>query len=322
MDNNLGIIFMGTPEFAVPSLKLLIENNYKILAVVTAPDKPAGRGQKIQESAIKKFALEHGLLILQPEKLKDPDFIETLHKLKPDLQVVVAFRMLPEIVWSLPDHGTINLHASLLPDYRGAAPINWAIINGEKETGLTTFFLQHEIDTGKIILQEKVRILEKDSAGDLHDRMMQAGAILLLKTIKSIESDTISPVNQNELLKQNREIRLAPKIFRENCELHWFETGKKLQNHIRGLSPYPGAWCIIKDEKGERQVLKIFASEFIQDKHIHNPGKLFTDSKSFLKIAVAEGYINLLSIQVEGKKRMNIEEFLRGQQHIQDFSFI
>jgi len=320
MSPKLRIIFMGTPDFAVPSLKLLLENNYEVPAVVTAPDKPAGRGQKLQESAVKQFAFEHGLPILQPEKLKDPNFLETLHKLKPDLQVVVAFRMLPELVWSLPVHGTINLHASLLPEYRGAAPINWAIINGEKETGLTTFFLQQEIDTGKIILQEKVGILEKDSAGDLHDRLMQKGADLLLKTVQSIESGTTIPVSQNVL--KNFEFKSAPKIFRENCEIHWENSGKNIYNLIRGLSPYPGAWCRVKDESGKILVLKIYVSDFQKEAHHSKHSEILTDEKSFLRVAVPDGYIGLLSVQLEGKKRMNIEEFLRGQQHIQEFSFI
>jgi len=313
---------MGTPEFAVPSLKILVDNNYELVAVVTAPDKPAGRGQKIQESAIKQFAKEKNILCLQPEKLKDPAFIESLQKLKPDIQVVVAFRMLPEIVWSLPRMGTINLHASLLPDYRGAAPINWAIINGEKETGLSTFYLQQEIDTGKIILQEKVKILATDSAGDLHDRLMEKGALLLIKTIQSIESGTINPIDQNILLAEKRETKTAPKIFRENCEIHWGNKGENLQNLIRGLSPYPAAWCYITDEKGGRLVLKVFVSEFNKSIHTVMPGELITDSKSFLRVAVPDGYLNLVSVQLEGKKRMNIEEFLRGQQHIQKFSFM
>ena len=312
---------MGTPEFAVPSLKLLIEKNYNVVAVVTAPDKPAGRGQKMQESAVKQFANQKGILTLQPEKLKDRLFIDTLHKLKPDLQVVVAFRMLPEIVWTLPRLGTINLHASLLPEYRGAAPINWAIINGESETGLTTFFLQHEIDTGKIILQEKVQIPETASAGDLHDSMMHYGAGLLLKSIEVIESGNINAIDQELLQKKTGALKSAPKLFRENGELHWAENGKSLYNLIRGLSPYPGAWCKLKDENSTSLVLKIYASEFISGTHHHKPGELFTDSKSFLKIAVPDGYINLLSVQLEGKKRMNIEEFIRGQKHLLKFSF-
>ncbi len=320
MSHKLRVIFMGTPDFAVPSLKLLFENNYEVSAVVTAPDKPAGRGQKLQESAVKQFALEHGLLILQPVKLKDPDFIETLQKLKPDLQVVVAFRMLPEVVWSLPVRGTINLHASLLPDYRGAAPINWAIINGEKETGLTTFFLQQEIDTGKIIDQKKIAIKENDNAGDLHDRLMQEGAGLLLKTVRSIESGTTSPVDQ--IVLKNSGLKTAPKIFRENCEIHWENNAKKIHNLIRGLSPYPGAWCKIRDEKGNILVLKIYASEIREEAHNKTHSEILSDERSFLQVAVPDGYIRLLSVQLEGKKRMNIEEFLRGQPHFKKYSFI
>jgi methionyl-tRNA formyltransferase len=321
MEHKLRIIFMGTPDFAVPSLKILLENNYKILATVTAPDKPAGRGQKIQESAVKEFANQHGLLTLQPEKLQDPFFLETLKRLKPDLHVVVAFRMLPEIVWSLPVYGTINLHASLLPDYRGAAPINWAVINGEKETGLTTFFLQKEIDTGKILFREKEPIRESDTAGELHDRLMLKGANLLLKTVEAIESGQYTPIDQLTLINRNASLKPAPKIFRENCELQWSKKGDELQNLIRGLSPYPGAWCEIKDDKGIKLVLKIFSSEFTSEIHNTAPGEHFTDCKTFLRIVVADGFINLLSVQLEGKKRMSITEFLRGQHNIQNLSF-
>jgi methionyl-tRNA formyltransferase len=310
---------MGTPEFAVPSLRTLFENNYKILAVVTAPDKPAGRGQKIQESAVKQFALENGILVLQPEKLKDPAFIGRLNELQPDLQVVVAFRMLPEMVWSLPNKGTINLHASLLPDYRGAAPINWAIINGEKETGLTTFFLQQEIDTGKIIDQKKIRISDNDNAGDLHDKLMLEGAELLLKTVRSIELEKASALDQSAL--KNAGLKSAPKIFRENCEIRWDNKARNIQNLIRGLSPYPGAWCNIVDEKGKSLVLKIYASEFVEEGTPNKPGEIITDEKTFLRVTASDGYISLLSVQLEGKKRMRIDEFIRGQQQLRKFSF-
>jgi methionyl-tRNA formyltransferase len=320
-DHNLKIIFMGTPEFAVPSLKILLENNYQILAVVTTPDKPAGRGQKIQESAVKQFASKHKLPLRQDEKLKDPSFIDFLQNLNPDLIVVVAFRMLPELVWSLPRLGTINLHASLLPDYRGAAPINWVVINGEKETGLTTFFLQKEIDTGKILLVEKEPIHEHDTAGELHDRLMQKGANLLLKTIEIIESGQYNPIDQNTLFEKDRKLKSAPKIYRENCQIQWSGKGAALQNLIRGLSPQPGAWCHIVDEKGSSLVLKIFSSEFISGAHKTKPGEMSTDAKSFLWIAVADGFLGLLSVQLEGKKRMSISEFLRGQQHLRQFSF-
>jgi methionyl-tRNA formyltransferase len=320
MDHKLRIIFMGTPEFAVPSLKILVENDYEIVAVVTAADKPAGRGQKMQESAVKKFASLYGLKILQPEKLKDPDFIQTLKQLKPELQVVVAFRMLPEIVWSLPTYGTINLHASLLPHYRGAAPINWVIINGEKETGLTTFFLQQEIDTGKIIDQKKIAIKDSDTAGDLHDRLMQEGSELLLKTVQSIEAGSTAPIDQKVLTYS--ELKTAPKIFRENCQIHWNSDGIKIQNLIRGLSPYPGAWCSLQNEMGNSFVLKIYATEFSEEVHNKKSGEIISDERTYLRIAVLDGYISLLSVQIEGKKRMNIDEFLRGHQHILKFSFI
>ena len=317
----LRIIFMGTPEFAVPSLKILLENNYNIPAIVTIPDRQAGRGQKIQESLVKQFAKEKGLHCLQPEKLKESAFLAELRNLKPDLIVVVAFRMLPEIVWSLPTFGTINLHASLLPNYRGAAPINWAIINGEEETGLTTFFLQKEIDTGRIIFQVKEPILQTDNAGDLHDRLMQKGANLVLKTVEAIESGQYTPIDQSSLFNNEKVFKSAPKIFRENCEIHWENSGREIQNLIRGLSPYPGAWCKIKDESGMQSILKIFYSEYISEPDNAAPGDMVTDGKSFLRIAVKDGFLNLLSLQLEGKKRMSIAEFLHGQQNLQKLSF-
>jgi methionyl-tRNA formyltransferase len=238
----LRIVFMGTPEFAVESLKILVEGGYNVVGVVTMPDKPAGRGYKVQFSPVKQYALENNLLLLQPEKLKDENFLENLQSLKADLQIVVAFRMLPEIVWNMPPLGTFNLHASLLPQYRGAAPINWAIINGEKETGVTTFFLTHEIDTGKIILQEKIPILPSDNAGTLHDKLMMLGASAVKKTVDLIISDAVQPIDQSELLKNTIELRSAPKIFRENCEIDVSWDVERAHNFVRGLSPYPGAW--------------------------------------------------------------------------------
>ena len=306
--SSLRIIFMGTPQFAVPSLHLLYEAGYVIAAVVTASDKPAGRGMQLTESAIKKYAVEKNLKILQPEKLKDPAFIGELKSLKADVQVVVAFRMLPEIVWDMPPMGTINLHGSLLPQYRGAAPINWAIINGEKETGVTTFRLQHEIDTGNILLQEKIKISENETAGTLHDTMMNVGAELLLKTIQELEKGNLKEVVQPNTANLIPDTLIhAPKIFTETCEINWDKSVDEIYNFIRGLSPYPAAFTFLNEKK-----MKIFSSQKeISDKE-NEPGKWFTDHKTFLKFGAKDGFISLLEIQPEGKKRMKIIDFLRG----------
>lgn len=300
------IIFMGTPEFAVPSLNKLYEAGYDIVGVVTAPDKPAGRGMQLSESAVKKYAVENNLSVLQPEKLKDPVFIETLQSLNADLQVVVAFRMLPEIVWNMPPLGTINLHASLLPQYRGAAPINWAIINGEKQTGVTTFKLQHQIDTGNILLQERIPIADDETAGSLHDKMMYTGAELLLQTIRQIENGTIQEMVQPSTADLSV-LKSAPKIFNETCEINWNQPIDKIYNLIRGLSPYPTAFTYLDEKK-----LKIFSSEKEKTNESNEPGKILTDHKTFLKFCATDGYISLKEIQLEGKKRMNIQDFLRG----------
>ncbi len=299
---------MGTPDFAVPSLNKIYEAGYQIVGVVTAPDKPAGRGMQLTQSAIKKYALEKNLKILQPEKLKSADFIEELKSLKADLQIVVAFRMLPEIVWNMPPMGTINLHASLLPQYRGAAPINRAIINGEKETGVTTFKLQQEIDTGNILLQEKIPISDDETAGTLHDKMMQIGANLLLKTIKELENGTLEEVPQP--LTPNLQpsiLHSAPKIFTETCEINWNKNADEIYNLIRGLSPYPTAFTFLNGKK-----LKIFSAEKEISDVSNQPGKFFTDNKTFLKFSAKDGYISLKEIQLEGKKKMMIKDFLRG----------
>jgi len=299
---------MGTPQFAVPSLNKLYEAGYTIAGVVTAPDKPAGRGMQLTESAVKKYALEKDLKILQPEKLKDPAFIEELKSLKADVQVVVAFRMLPEIVWNMPPLGTINLHASLLPQYRGAAPINWAIINGEKETGVTTFKLKHDIDTGNILLQEKISITENETAGTLHDKMMEIGGELLLKTINKLAKGKLEEIVQPHSLNlAPHTLHHAPKIFTETCEINWKKNVDEIYNLIRGLSPYPAAFTYLNGKK-----LKIFSSEKEADKEIQEPGKIFTDNKSFLKFPANDGFISLKEIQLEGKKKMMIEDFLRG----------
>lgn len=297
------IVFMGTPDFAVASLNALVQAGFDIVGVVTAADKPAGRGQKLQESAVKKYAAEKGLRILQPLKLKDPEFIEELTSLNADLQVVVAFRMLPEVVWDMPAKGTINLHASLLPQYRGAAPINHAIINGETESGATTFFLKHEIDTGDVIFSTKVAIAEDDSAGDLHDHLMLAGAELLVKTVKAIETGDYQ--EQPQLFSD--ELKHAPKIFKEFCKIDWNQPVKTIYNLIRGLSPYPTAFATLNDK-----TIKIFKATYENTTPDINPGEFVTDGKSFLKFAANDGFIQLLDVQYEGKKRMMADEFLRG----------
>ncbi|HEY5391597.1 MAG TPA: methionyl-tRNA formyltransferase [Hanamia sp.] len=304
----LRIIFMGTPQFAVPSLNKLYEAGHQIVAVITAPDKPAGRGMQLTESAVKKYAAGKNFKILQPEKLKDPEFIKELEALNADLQVVVAFRMLPEIVWNMPPKGTINLHASLLPQYRGAAPINWAIINGEKETGVTTFKLQQEIDTGNILLQEKMKIDPDETAGTLHDKMMETGAELIVKTLNELTSGNLTEVAQpSSPPGPAEELHHAPKLFTETCEIDWDKNVDDIYNLIRGLSPYPAAFTFINGKK-----LKIYSSEKEKSTSGSEPGKLFTDNKTFLKFSANDGFISLKEIQLEGKKRMNIGDFLRG----------
>jgi len=297
------IVFMGTPDFAVASLHALVESGFDVVGVVTAADKPAGRGQKLQESAVKKYAVDRGLKVLQPLKLKDPEFIAELSSLSADLQVVVAFRMLPEIVWNMPPKGTINLHASLLPQYRGAAPINHAIINGEKESGATTFFLKHEIDTGDVIFSEKVAIAEDDTAGDLHDHLMEAGAGLLVKTVKAIASGDFKEQPQ----QFSEELKHAPKIFKEFCKIDWNLPVLTIYNLIRGLSPYPTAFTELNDK-----TIKIFKAGYESAQPDIVPGAYVTDGKSFLKFAASDGFINVLDVQYEGKKRMKTDEFLRG----------
>ena len=301
---------MGTPDFAVPSLKILLENGYYIVAVVTAPDKPAGRGMKLSESDIKKFALSQNLKVLQPEKLKNPAFINDLKNLNADLQIVVAFRMLPELVWNMPPKGTINLHASLLPQYRGAAPINWAIINGEKHTGVTTFKLKHEIDTGDILLQEKINIGDTETAGELYDRMKETGAALLLQTVNELSEGKAKEINQQELqTSQGSFLQLhhAPKITAETGEIDWNKNVNEIYNLIRGLSPYPAAYTFLKEKK-----IKIFHSEKEIKKTNEMPGAVISDNKSFLKFACNDGYILVKELQPEGKKKMFVEDFLRG----------
>ncbi|MDP9079154.1 MAG: methionyl-tRNA formyltransferase [Bacteroidota bacterium] len=300
------IIFMGTPQFAVASLDALIKAGSDIIAVVTAPDKPAGRGKKLSESAVKQYAVENGLKVLQPEKLKAPEFLEELKSLKADLQVVVAFRMLPEAVWNMPPKGTINLHASLLPQYRGAAPINWVLINGERESGVTTFFLKHEIDTGDILFTEKVTLTGKETAGELHDRLMQKGAGLLVKTVKGVESGRYNEHPQSALL-EGVELKHAPKIFKEDCLIDWTQSAEGIYNKIRGLSPSPTAYTTLGDK-----ILKVYAATFEITEPGIKPGDFLTDNKTHLKFAASDGYVYLTDVQLEGKKQMDIGAFLRG----------
>lgn len=298
----LRIIFMGTPEFAVPSLEILIEHNYAVKAVVTAPDKPRGRGQKVAHSPVKECALRHNIDVLQPLNLKAPEFLEELRSYNANLQVVVAFRMLPETIWSMPSLGTFNLHASLLPQYRGAAPINWAIINGETETGVTTFFLQHDIDTGNIIFQEKEPILDADDAGTLYERLMHKGAGLVLRTVRAVEGGDCKAYPQ----PVSETVKHAPKIFKENCEIHWTRSSEEVRNFVRGLSPYPGAWTKIGNN-----TFKIFrVTTILEMPDTKEP--IHTDNRNFLYMKTADGYVSIEELQPEGKKRMGIREFFRG----------
>ena len=317
----LRIVFMGTPEFAVASLDALVKAGYNIVGVITSPDKPAGRGMKMTESAVKKYAVKKGLHILQPEKLKDPSFLEELKSLKADLQLVVAFRMLPEIVWNMPRLGTVNLHGSLLPQYRGAAPINWAVINGEKETGVTTFKLKHEIDTGDILLQESFPIAENETAGEVHDKMMEIGAQLLAKTVKGLMDGSLKEVPQSAVGSQQSAVssqqpagtshdsalKHAPKINTSTCQIDWSRPAEDIYNLIRGLSPYPGAFTELEDK-----TIKIFKCEKEWAIPTTKVGRWESDRKTYLKYAASDGYIHLKDVQLEGKKRMLIEDFLRG----------
>jgi len=303
MSKDLRIVFFGTPDFAAAGLKKLVENKQNPVAVVTAPDKPQGRGKKMGMSAVKTYALEAGLPVLQPTNLKSPDFLEELKRYRADLQVVVAFRMLPEAVWNMPPLGTFNLHASLLPQYRGAAPINWAIINGEKETGVTTFFLQHEIDTGEIIFQEKEPIFETDTAGSLYQRLMEKGAELVVKTVNAIASGNYPKQPQHAV----EDLKMAPKIFKNDCEINWQQPSENIRNFIRGLAPYPGAWTTLHGK-----VLKVYGVEKAAEGTNKPIGTFYTDGKKYLRVNTKDGTLNLLDIQLEGKKRMKAEEFLRG----------
>ncbi|MDR2388781.1 MAG: methionyl-tRNA formyltransferase [Tannerellaceae bacterium] len=307
------IVYMGTPQFAVESLRALVENNHRVVGVVTMPDKPIGKHQStLQASPVKQYAESVGLPVLQPVRLRDEAFLSQLSLLKADLQIVVAFRMLPETVWNMPPLGTFNLHASLLPQYRGAAPINWAVINGETETGLTTFFLAREMDTGKIILQKRLPIADSDDAGTLHDALMTTGADLVLETLQVIRSGKVNAIPQEQFFGDASELRPAPKIFKETCRIDWHQPLKKIYDFVRGLSPSPAAWTEIVLPDGNRQMLKIFQAEKHPDTHSLPPGTLSTDTKSVVRIAVEGGFLGLISLQLAGKKRMNAVDFLNG----------
>lgn len=301
------IVFMGTPEFAVASLDALLKAGANVVAVITAPDKPGGRGMELQQTAIKKFAVENNIPVLQPEKLKNEDFLAELKSYKADLQIVVAFRMLPEVVWNMPANGTINLHGSLLPHYRGAAPINWAVINGERETGVTTFLLQQKIDTGNILMQEDLTIGDEENVGSVHDKMMQIGAGLLVKTIDAYAKRELEPRPQENFNIAENDIKHAPKIFTKDCLINWNKTAQKNFNFIRGLSPYPAAFTKLHGKK-----LKIFASTIVEKSGLNSPGTHHSDGKTFLSFDCEDASLQITELQLEGKKRMSVQDFLRG----------
>ena len=310
---DLRIVYMGTPDFAVESLKRLVEGGYNVVGVITMPDKPMGRhGSVLQPSPVKEYAVSQGLRVLQPEKLKEEAFVEELRSLQADLQIVVAFRMLPEVVWNMPRLGTFNLHASLLPQYRGAAPINWAVINGDTETGITTFFLKHEIDTGEIIQQVRVPIADTDNVEIVHDKLMHLGGDLVLETVNAILDGSVKPIPQEDLIQQATDLRPAPKIFKETCRIDWNKGVKQIYDFIRGLSPYPAAWTELCMADGSRQILKIYEAEKVFVSHEMKTGDIRTDMKTYFQIAVKDGFINVLTLQLAGKKRMCVADFLRG----------
>ena len=315
---DLRIVYMGTPDFAVEALRCLVEGGYNVVGVITMPDKPAGRGHKLQFSPVKQYALEHSLPLLQPEKLKDEAFVEALREWKADLQIVVAFRMLPEVVWNMPRLGTFNLHASLLPQYRGAAPINWAVINGDTETGITTFFLRHEIDTGEVIQQVRIPIADTDDVGIVHDKLMMLGGKLVTETVDAILNDAVKPIPQEEMAVVG-ELRPAPKIFKDTCRIDWNQPVKRIYDFIRGLSPYPAAWSELVQPDGETVVMKIFETEKIIQSHQLTPGTLLTDGKTYIHVAAADGIIGIRALQLPGKKRLKTDELLRGFRLTEEF---
>lgn len=308
---DLRIVYMGTPDFAVEALRCLVEGGYNVVGVITVPDKPAGRGHQIQYSPVKEYALEQSLPLLQPEKLKEECFIQALRNWEADLQIVVAFRMLPEVVWNMPRLGTFNLHASLLPQYRGAAPINWAVINGDTETGITTFFLQQAIDTGEVIQQVPVSIADTDNVEIVHDKLMILGGRLVVETVDAILAGTVKPIAQEEMAVVG-ELRAAPKIFKETCRIDWNQPVKRVYDFVRGLSPYPAAWSELVNPEGETVVMKIFETKKLTEAHSLAPGTILTDGKTYLNVAVTDGFIGIRTLQLPGKKRLRTEELLRG----------
>ena len=324
---DLRIVYMGTPEFAVESLKALVEGGYNVVGVVTMPDKPMGRhGSHLSMSPVKQYALEQNLKVLQPEKLKDPEFLEQLESLHADLQIVVAFRMLPEVVWAMPHLGTFNLHASLLPQYRGAAPINWAVINGETETGVTTFFLQHEIDTGEVIRQVRIPIADTDNVGIVHDKLMEVGARLVTETVDKIIDGTLRTVEQDLMIGENDILKPAPKIFRDTCRINWDQPQKRVYDFIRGLSPYPAAWTVLESD-GKQTEIKIYESRKLDTANVtdgisNSPGTIWTDGKKFLRAATSDGWLDILLLQQAGKKRMPVADFLRGFKILENTVFV
>jgi len=318
----LRIVFMGTPDFAVAILKALVDGGYNVVGVITAPDKPAGRGNILTEPAVKKYAVENNLKVLQPEKLKNPEFLAELESLKAHLQVVVAFRMLPEVVWKMPPMGTFNLHGSLLPQYRGAAPLNWAVINGETKTGVTTFLLDHEIDTGKIIFKSETPIGENETVGDVHDRLMEIGAKLVVETVDAIAAGNIQAIPQSELI-EGTTIKHAPKIFKEDCKIDWNKDAELIRNLIRGLSPYPAAWTnLVHQKTGAEIQTKLYFAQKVVSENGGEPGAIDTDGKRFLNVACGKGWLQITDLQIAGKKRMKTDEFLRGFQQIGEYRFV
>lgn len=317
---DLRIVFMGTPDFAVESLKRLVEGGYNVVAVVTMPDKPAGRGQKLSESAVKVYAQSMAIPVLQPLKLKDPEFVETLRGYRADLQIVVAFRMLPEVVWDMPRLGTFNLHASLLPRYRGAAPLNWAIMNGDTESGVSTFKLQHEIDTGSIMFQERTLIGPDDTVADLHDRLMNMGALLVVKTVDALADGSVQFIDQEVLIANGQTTCHAPKIFKDDCKIDWSRSCSDIKNHVRGLSPYPAAWTELRHSAtGEVTTAKILAVQLTDNQPEAPVGTFSTDGKKYLRVRCADGWLQIETLQLAGKKVLPIGQFLMGYSRIAEF---
>lgn len=312
------IVFMGTPAFATESLKALVENQYNVVAVVTTPDRKAGRGQKLMECDVKKYAVSKAIPVLQPEKLRDETFLSELETFKPQLMVVVAFRMLPEVVWGMPELGTFNLHGSLLPQYRGAAPINWAVINGESKTGVSTFLIDKKIDTGNILLRTEIPITENDSAGSLHDKMMVVGAGLVCTTVDKLAEGNVEPIHQNTFVAEGEELNPAPKIFKGDCKIDWSASGEVIRNKVRGLSPYPAAWATLVSDEKELGV-KLFELCFVPSNHTYPLGTLLSDDKSYIKVAVKDGFCEVLDLQLAGKKRMKTQALLLGFKNIKTF---